>query len=627
MTAVNSSKRKAVTAVTAVVAAAAIALTGTFAWQSISQTARNETAGAVNPGGRLHDDFSFTSTVQNKDVYVENFSDPADGGEAIFARVRLDEYMEVGMEAGENLDDPGRKATSLVEGADINDKTTWKTHIPGDTVAASADDDVFHDYWTWSFGGQTIYMPTFNRNKDSLAADINGTYEGTDASDDVHYDDYHAYTVDETKTADAVYDADDNTVDEGDDAVEGTNITTVEETHTAASTINGSVMTMAEWKAAGSNPGAYWVYDTDGWAYWAQPIEPGTATGLLLDNIELTNHPGQNWYYSINVVAQFVTVDDWGADDNTGFYDLTKGTAPTDDALELLSKASGLENTVTVSAANGATEVFKGDSLQFSAEMTVLGETAASQGVDSWSVSGNTSEGTAINSAGLLTVGADETATELTVTAVSYANKTFSGSMTVTVRDLAAEINAITPGSTDTITIDDIEWYVLVNQDNQALLLSKDILEPRQFDASSPQWATSAVREYLNGEWLSAQTTLSAHAVETTINTRSTYDGGEEDFTETKDKVFLLSEADVYGTFNGGTAIAKDYTLGVEGVILPENMRIATESGTAVWYWLRSPKSAIYNVSTVNQQGVNINPQAWDSRCGIRPALWVDLSK
>ena len=66
--AATTQKRKVISAVTAVVVSAAILLTGTFAWQSISQVALNERTGEVNPGGRLHDDFDGT----NKDVYVEN---------------------------------------------------------------------------------------------------------------------------------------------------------------------------------------------------------------------------------------------------------------------------------------------------------------------------------------------------------------------------------------------------------------------------------------------------------------------------------------------------------------------------------------------------------------------------
>ena len=80
----KAKRKKQVSAVVAAVLVVAIALTGTYAWQSISQRARNEADGFVNPGGRLHDDFN----GQNKDIYVENFTDPEDGS-PIFARVRL----------------------------------------------------------------------------------------------------------------------------------------------------------------------------------------------------------------------------------------------------------------------------------------------------------------------------------------------------------------------------------------------------------------------------------------------------------------------------------------------------------------------------------------------------------
>ena len=112
--------------------------------------------------------------------------------------------------------------------------STWVTHIPGKT----AENDPFHKYVEWEMGGQTVYMPTFNKNKDSLAADINGTYEGTAKGDDTHYDDYHAYRPGEQKTEDAIYDNDDNTIDEGNSAVNPDNITAVEEQHTAKTTLN-----------------------------------------------------------------------------------------------------------------------------------------------------------------------------------------------------------------------------------------------------------------------------------------------------------------------------------------------------------------------------------------------------
>ena len=331
-------KCKKATTVMSLALVAALVLTGTFAWQSISQRAINEKVVDSNPGGRLHDDFD----GENKDVYVENFTDPEEDGAPIFVRVRFQEYMETGSEAGTNRNSETRQAKSLIDGADINDVTTWKVHKPGDT------DDIFHDYWNWTLGGSTVFMPTFNKNKDSLAADINGTYEGITVGDNVHFDDYKTYDAGDKKEQDAYYDADDNDKDEdiskpGCGGTIDENYTAVLETHTAKETQSSSVYTMAEWKAMGSPLGKYWVWDEDGWAYWAEPLQPGEATGLLLSKISPRVTMGDKCYYAINVVGQFASAGDWGTKAvegeepkaATGFY--IDGI--TEDALALLNKA------------------------------------------------------------------------------------------------------------------------------------------------------------------------------------------------------------------------------------------------------------------------------------------------
>ena len=319
-----TSKKKIAASVGAVGLAAVIALGGTFAWQSISQAALNAAMDTINPGGRLHDDFNGS----NKNVYVENFTKD---GTAIFARVRLDEYMEIGNE----------NPVSVVDGALRDDKTTWTTRTP-DSEGLLNEDETPVPYWTWKMGGQGVYMPTFNMNKDSLAADINGTYEGTKEGDDVHYDDYEEYEVGQTADGDEVYDADTNDADEGENAVEGENIHTVkDQMHTADLTGTAKVITMQEWIDGGCQIGDFWVWDEDGWAYWARPIKSGETTGLLLDEIVHENPPSDSWYYGINVVGQFVTADDIGFLNGTGFYDTNAGSAPTGDAEKLLEIITG----------------------------------------------------------------------------------------------------------------------------------------------------------------------------------------------------------------------------------------------------------------------------------------------
>lgn len=615
----KAKKKKLTSSIIAVALCVLLLLTGTFAWQSISQTALNEAAGAVNPGGRLHDDFNGT----NKDVYVENYTKPGEGV-PIFARVRLDEYMEIGDGAGLKTGDTGydtKAAESVVSGADINDVTTWKTHIPG------AGDDSFHEYFEWDMAGSTIYMPTFNMNADSLKADINGTYEGTNPDDDVHYDDYHAYSLNETKQGDEVYDNDEDTEDEA-QPVEGTDIKTVaDQTHTARNTLTSTVMTMQEWIEAGSPVGNYWVYDTDGWAYWADAIEPGTATGLLLDGISQIKDTGDDWYYGINVVGQFATMGDWGTDaGDDGFFGSNAGAPPTDDALFLLNQAAGRDLTVTVTAADSATSVQAGKTLDFNAEVKMGDAKHGNQKV-TWTVQGRQSNSTSVNADGLLTVAADEyIGGELTVQALSTVDNTTKGTYTVKVTSPwdTSGIGDIEPGTLKTATLDGIDWYVLARDGNNALLLSKDIQERRRFDDNDNVWETSEMQTYLNGDWLNGKTNISAHVHPVTLTTRNEWNVDTFETSEDQ-KVFLLSEADLFGTQNGQTAVAKDYTLGKVGVIVPENMRVAQDNGQNWLWWLRSPRSSASGAAGVSSFGNAVYVYYYTTNIGVRPALWINL--
>ena len=389
-----ANKKRIATSVAAVATAAALLLGGTFAWQSISQTALNEASDVINPGGRLHDDFNGT----NKDVYVENFAD-----EEIFARVRLEEYFEIVMNKGTDAETKeyivGYEETDAEGNFVLDDEGNPKKHYEiftdytsdGEFGAANVKNDegeTTYSWWNWTTGGETQYLPTFNLNKDSLAADINGTYAGSDGNPDTEEDKYtdyvdylNGYDINDPVEGDEIYDADTNDVDEGKDAVEGTNIKTIAgESHAITATESATLMSMQEWIDAGSNEGPYWVYDTDGWVYWAQPIpgrnEDGStnATGLLLDGIELNQAMDDSWYYAINVVAQFITADDLGKTDGTGFYDTEKGTVPSAAALELL-KAIGVET-------EGATMVNDAAALQDAldkGEDVTIGEVTATE--------------------------------------------------------------------------------------------------------------------------------------------------------------------------------------------------------------------------------------------------------
>ena len=608
----QSKRKKQLSAVIAAVLVVVIAMTGTYAWRSISQTALNEAAAGSNPGGRLHDDFD----GRNKDIYVENFSDT----DYIFARIQLREYMETGKDAGLDKNNPARDAVPVLAGTDINNTATWTVHTPG------ASHSFFHStYWKWTMGGSTVYMPTFNKNKDSLAADINGTFAGPDgdpATENDRYGDYVDYILGQQKTDDAVYDADADEDDEGAAAVEGEDILTQEEIHTAKQTQSATVLTMAEWKAMGAPVGKYWVYDTDGWAYWAEAIEPGEATGLLLDGIELQKRLS-DWYYAIHVTGQFATGDDIGnKGDGTGFFQ----DGVTDDAFLLLSRIT--ENpVVTVTAENSAESIYQTGTLQFHAAVGAFEEQAADQSV-TWSVSGNTSADTTIDANGLLTVGPDEAIDGiLTITATATGGVPYTGqSGTVQVSVRQATVYEIAPGTTATVSIDGIEWYVLVKDtdENKALLWAKEPVSSSKF-GSSNVWQNSTVRTTLNGTWLNSTTVLKEKVVETTITTRSQI--GATTWITTQDKVFLLSEADLFGTFNGSsTSNAQDYTYGTSQLVTNSSVRGFTNTSYGIYCWLRSPRDNSGRVAVVHDYAA-AGYYGYSAACGVRPALWFSLEE
>ena len=346
--------KKVVATITAVATSAALLMGGTMAWQSINQTALNEASAVVNPGGRLHDDFD----GENKDVYVENFAD-----EPIFARVRLDEHFEIQIDAG--AVEIVTEHTYTDENGDVQTQETVRDDQQKYDIHIFGQPNATDPYWTWNTGGQTVYLPTFNMNKDSLTADINGTIQGTDGTypwDDDNwtdvYDDYVEYTAGQEVVGDERHDNDSNDVEEmiedpatGEKTPDDSTVKIIEDqTHTVTDTLYGSLISIEDWASLPDNMkvGPYWVYDNDGWVYWAQPIQPGTATGLLLDGIELRTVMDDGWYYAINAIAQFITADDLGRGTGTGFYDTENGTEPTAEALALL-KAIGVDTSSVVS--------------------------------------------------------------------------------------------------------------------------------------------------------------------------------------------------------------------------------------------------------------------------------------
>lgn len=194
--------------------------------------------------------------------------------------------------------------------------------------------------------------------------------------------------------------------------------------------------------------------------------------------------------------------------------------------------------------------------------------------------------------------------------------------MDTLLRSMVHRANALIASETEQNTIifgayagRPIQWIVLEKKDQKALLLSKYCLLKKAYhDAFTPvTWADCTLRKWLNHEFYHDVFTPDEKKKILTTKLRNAKnplyetEGGDD----TEDKVFLLSinEANKYFSSNEeGQAFFPD--------------------GKSVWWWLRSPGSlgntaaGMFSNGSISQGGYSV-----DSKDGVRPALWVDLSK
>lgn len=296
--------RRPATLLLAAVVTLAAAVTGTYTYTNFTQHAVNEFAGGAPPGLRLHDDYTkvLDAAYSAKDVYVENY-----GSVPQFVRVRFAEFM--------SLD-----GVPVVAGADRDDPDTWAVHHPADQDADGradgADGDALHDYWAWTLGGEKWYLPTTNH---AQLGDAN-------TADDEFADD-----------------ADNNPTEyhEGDPGVRQTGPAR-------------DVVTMAFWTAH-QETGPFWVWDDDGWAYWAEPLQPGEATSLLLSGVTRVQEPvAAEYYYAIDAQLEGITANE--IREGSWFSQ----SAHTRDGAGLTEAAQGLLEGLAQGTPNARTVVVEG---------------------------------------------------------------------------------------------------------------------------------------------------------------------------------------------------------------------------------------------------------------------------
>ena len=264
----TKNRRKILAVITEFIIITAILITGTFALFSAEPYANYLFNTNHNPGGRMHNHFD----GENKNVFAENF-----GQESLLVRIRMSEWMEL-------------NGVAIPLSVTYDDKYNWTAFAPQNMGQLTNRPALFGAHVDWLWGASNYFMPTTNLDPMSPCAEVSGI----------------GYCV--CMVCDGAANA------PGDGSWEqwrGNSDASYTLTPDANRGLQG-VMTMDHWIYLERPIGNFWVIDTDGWAYWANWLDPGNATSLLLRAIEVNVPAGLRLKYSTNGKGQFTSVyDGW----------------------------------------------------------------------------------------------------------------------------------------------------------------------------------------------------------------------------------------------------------------------------------------------------------------------------
>ncbi|MCQ2481952.1 MAG: leucine-rich repeat protein [Clostridia bacterium] len=177
-----------------------------------------------------------------------------------------------------------------------------------------------------------------------------------------------------------------------------------------------------------------------------------------------------------------------------------------------------------------------------------------------------------------------------------------------------------------------LNWIVLKNDGNKALVITEKVLEFRRFQdtimALDTPWADSDIRKWLNNEFINDAFSDEEKA---RINLSTIQNKGNDLFdvsgtSDTQDKVFLLSAdeaADLFTDDSMRTAVCTEYAL------IGNNEPAFRDANTGYSYWwLRTAGVNKYSAMFVDYNGVPLEFGMATANYigGIRPAMWIDVT-
>ena len=606
--------KKILSSGTALLCVLAILVSGTLAFLG-SSVATNSFRDTIIPltdltGANLHDDFAGMQGVNgdmitDKDVYVENTGD-----KDVFVRIKLTEVFD----GTSQLFIPKIDGEGAIEAA-------------GNTAG-----------FEWKLGG-------------------NGPKNYNSIKDTTQWDNALAPGAQTGLVADAIGQA--TTASKADTSV-GT---------PAGQTLDkDGVISMTQYFAMHTTDRAAfqgWIYDVDGFAYWSQPLEPDTATGLLLDSVRVPEVGKQTYEYDIVVDMEFVDMDDipaWldaGADgartvvvnaDKQWDGVLTNAAGAT---IQAGPKAGTTTTEATAEAKQALVAITKFNNQTLTASATTVNITSDAVGVAGPSITDGEGNPAVIvswssSNTSAVVVAADGklTAAGLTGSSIITGTDRYGNTVTFTV-----VVSQVYPSGVPTpqvrtlshLQTGDGKWIELAQSGQYSLIVKSDIVRTSRFSNTSNFIAYSDLNtttvtnnlRYAMNNWyseeLDANARLRSHVV------------GHDALA----KLGIWGELSTTSGFSAPTGVAP--AAGATDVAFPLSFQEAATYLSLQWlgsssyipssaeaianwgeltrasFWLRSPSFDTIHAAYLDSGG-NLSANNVRNAHGMRPALWVRTS-
>jgi len=364
----------------------AVAVSGTLAWQDYRQHKSNELNGIkIKYEARLVEDFEEVPDWKvedgdiKKEIRVTNLGQAAAGYGAVYVRLQLKEFMQIGdvtyveTEKRYMIDTEGQFLFYTSENAA---KTAWPDHnVAQLTDFVTGRTGWFIETQDHDPNGQMGKHVLLNVIISEAAPVIDGSTLAVDKN-------HHGYV-----------DSDGNFIthsDECDYPIHGWG--DIDATKAINRYIEWAlgddVILLSDWDGT---PVAAWIIDDtngDGWAYWGQPLATdGDTTSNLLESVRLIEQPDGNFYYVIHTDMEALSIDEFLNGDGVNWDDKVRD--------------SYWKNRPRIEISGNGTTVKERETLSAPTSVVVLPEGAA-QGPIKWS-SSNPSLATVDENTGVVT--------------------------------------------------------------------------------------------------------------------------------------------------------------------------------------------------------------------------------